>query len=670
MTRNTSKSKNDRQQGKTVIRSFFEWLNGASHSDFWIFNLAFGGFSLGLLVFWFAYMRSNPSETSDKLLILFSALCSVGAVYLGFARRGLRSHNFPLAFSLVSTVIGIVVKEHQDMSREHVMGFGLAVLVCSIPVLIVLRKYSIVVPAWLKVFLAMLCCYLVFIASISFYQDRDSLIESQHSEYVLNELIAPRAGKVPYQDFVPQYTFLLAFITKAFPRNVGYLELIDFLVAFLTLTACLSLILAITLGTSFFEKKSNGLTWSILVIVPLTSVTAGWGRTSFVGPPTTLLSGPSIRIFVGMALASLLFFSYRMEKQRNLTLTSWKIAWLGLFSGFASAINLDFGIAAALAMFFTCLIANSRTFKEAFRTVATFTFSFLAFWSLLLVVLNSLDIEPKRQLFGWFIRQFGGGFGSVPISYPGPVMYAFPVIFSCVTYFSMVLFKRTRVFQVDDILEWRLGRSVIVLTFLSLWTLFSTPYYLNRSYHSGQMSTLYLPLSVCILGLLALSVARSSNKSILNQATFIPLLSVSIAVGAIWISPNPQIEIKRIQNLNPDGTVPRPEIRKLIIESSVLKQELSKRYSSFAYFGEEGNIVELATGLNSANIYNNPLDMFQSEKAVQLSCDFISNLNVDALLISSNGVAAFAWDDGSLCWGKFKRATKIGSFEVAERINS
>jgi hypothetical protein len=91
------------------------------------------------------------------------------------------------------------------MSREHVMGFGLSVLLLSVLVFIGFMKFMVNSNKFIAISLILYSIFLVFVASISFFQDRDSLIESQHSEYVVNELVAPYVGKTLYQNFVPQY---------------------------------------------------------------------------------------------------------------------------------------------------------------------------------------------------------------------------------------------------------------------------------------------------------------------------------------------------------------------------------------------------------------------------------------------------------------------------------
>jgi len=292
-----------------------------------------------------------------------------------------------------------------------------------------------------------------------------------------------------------------------------------------------------------------------------------------------------------------------------------------------------------------------------------YSLAFISTWTLVIGILIATGNSPKSDLFAWFIRQFGGGFGSVAISYPGPVMFALPTIFTIMIYSLVVTWKYLRSERTETE-NFNLKISIFTFYF-SAWCFFSTPYYLNRSYHSGQMSTLYLPLSVAIAGVFALYI-RNKGFTFKNFHSFIPALVIAVSIGSIWISPNPTIEVKRIQGKNPDGNLPRPEISQIIQNQENIKSEM-KKFGEFAYFGEEGNIIESATTIKSANIFNNPLDMFQSENSIKLQCDFLNDLNYRYLLLSTTATGAFAWGDKSLCDGMYLVGGKILQFSVAEK---
>jgi hypothetical protein len=630
----------------------------------WLFATIFSTYSFFMLCFWTFYMKRNPSENADKLLFIGSAFFSIGTSYFVSKLNNLRQAiTFPL-FAIISLSVGIIVKENQAMSREHVMGFGLSVFVIAVFLVFLFMYFTKIVET--KIFYLSSIIFAIFcsiLAILSFYQTRNSLIESQHSEYVVNELLAPRIGYIQYSNFIPQYTFVLGYAFKLIPQSVSIFNAIQIIVVTLTITAFISLLVAIYIGASFLKGTKNRWLIAVAIIIPLTSVTAGWGRTSFIGPPTTLLSGPAIRVFCGMVLAIGLLFFINLKNSENIKKSIPKIAMLGIIAGIESLINFDFGLAAALALFLTLVLLSSNKI-EFIKISLAYGIAFISTWISVIGILIATENSPKSDLFAWFIRQFGGGFGSVTISYPGPVMFALPTIFTIMIYSFVVTWKYLRSERAESD-NFNLKISLFTFYF-SAWCFFSTPYYLNRSYHSGQMSTLYLPLSVAIAGVFALYM-RNKAFTFKNFHSFVPALVIAVSIGSIWISPNPTIEIERIQGKNLDGNLPRPEISQIIKNQETIKSEM-KKFGEFAYFGEEGNIIESATKIKSANIFNNPLDMFQSENSVNLQCQYLKKLKFQFLLLSHTASKTFAWNDGSLCGGMYLRSMHISEFEIAMKI--
>lgn len=630
----------------------------------WLFATVFSAYSFFMLCFWAFYMRTHPSESADKLFFVGSAIFSVGASYLVSKFNNLRhAVTIPL-FAIVSLSIGIIVKENQNMSREHVMGFGLSVFIISIILLIIIMNFSKISESrTFHIGAVIFSSFCLLLAILSFYQTRNSLIESQHSEYVVNELLAPRTGYTQYSNFIPQYTFVLGYVFKLIPQSLDIFTAIQIIVISLTITAFMSLFAAIYISISFLRGIKHRWLIAVAIVIPLTSITAGWGRSTFVGPPTTLLSGPAIRVFCGMILGFCLLRVINRKNSESIKTSTTKISILGVIAGLVSLVNFDFGLAAAVALFLTIILLKSCKF-EFIKASLAYGVAFISTWTLVIGTLVATGNSPESNLFAWFIRQFGGGFGSVTISYPGPVMFALPTIFTILIYSLVVTWKYLRT-ERSESENYNLKISTLTFYF-SAWCFFSTPYYLNRSYHSGQMSTLYLPLTVAISGVCALYF-RNNGFTLKNFHSFVPALVVALSISSIWISPNPSIEMKRIQGNNPDGNLPRSEIAQIIQSQDNIKLEM-KKFGEFAYFGEEGNIVESATTIKSANIFNNPLDMFQSENSIRLQCNFLNNLNYKYLLLSTTATGAFAWSDGSLCEGTYVREGKIGNLEIARKI--
>jgi hypothetical protein len=136
------------------------------------------------------------------------------------------------------------------MSKEHPMGFGWKVtlaMVCIIPFTYFYlkspdKRKKIVVIFWIP------AIFVTASLALSSWQTVTTLLESGHSRYVLNEILGPAAGYNSYQDFVPQYSFLLGWILKPILVYMGAVSGTAFLVNLLTVLGFLSLLIMVFCG--------------------------------------------------------------------------------------------------------------------------------------------------------------------------------------------------------------------------------------------------------------------------------------------------------------------------------------------------------------------------------------------------------------------------------------
>jgi hypothetical protein len=168
------------------------------------------------------------------------------------------------------------------------------------------------------------------------------------------------------------------------------------------------------------------------------------------------------------------------------------------------------------------------------------------------------------------------------------------------------------------------------------------------------MSILYLGLGVALIATIGL-VSRN-QKVVLNKrliARFFPSLILSFMMASVLLIPNPSTELSRLRGESSNSVFPRPpldEAIKLIPKA----QEFAKSQGlSIAFYGEGGNFVHALNGIDSVNIFNSPLDMFQSDASVQLSCQNLIDSKVQLLVMTESARQTFAWDDGSLCDGLY-----------------
>ena len=622
--------------------------------------LVIGVISTSSVITWILTGLSKRSETSDKLTYLASGVATlvVGIIAL---RRPINS-SFITIFSIVSWVsifIGVTAVEHFNMSKEHPMGFGwkvTLVMVCLLP----FTYFYLKSPDKFKKVALLLWIPAVFVATslaLAFWQTSTTLLESGHSEYVINEILSPAAGYNTYQDFVPQYSFLLGWLIKPILVSMGAVSGTAFLVNLLTVLGFLSLLIMVFLAKSAWPK----LPWPILLlaVIPFCSPTPSWNRISFIGPASTLLSGPAIRIFGGMLVGLTTVYVARkiLFKQTNKVL----IVLVGALCSIIVWNNLDFGLAATVA---STLVISASGFVSNYKNKLALIFHLLGQLIghlLVLIFLKSQGGVPNWGLFGWFARQFGGGFGSVTIEMPGAVNLDFPLIMGTAAVGIYFILSRGKIdFEVADEKIKEQANAAIIAAYFGLFSGFALPYYVNRSYHAGQMSMLYVPLATALIAACSLMVSSTPKIQISNLRNTFPALILAFMMATVILLPNPSIEIDRITGGNPNGTFPRPPLVAAINEIPASEKYANENNKTIAFYGEGGNYVHMLNSIDSVNIFNSPLDMFQSDASIKLSCDNLKKLKKDLLVMTDSAEQTFAWKDGSLCEGLYVKEEIAG----------
>jgi hypothetical protein len=612
---------------------------------------------LGIIAFfsataWVLTGLGNRSETSDKLTYLLAGTSALvfGVFSLSRSTPAIGQRILGSA-GVISILVGIGVVENKEMSKEHPMGFGLQVLFITI-VLLPFVKYLLgkeKIQLSIKVLISIPAFFAIYCVGLAFYQTRTTLLESGHSEYVINEIWGPASGYNTYQEFIPQYSFLTGWLIKPILVSLGAVNGTNFLVLFITFLAFVTL--GLMIWSSHKAWPEIPIPLLLLAVVPFCTPTPGWNKTSFIGAASTLLSGPGLRIFGAMVVGFLTI--YVAKKALKTATTKWLMITPGLISAIVIWNNLDFGLAASVASFLTI---SSCGFISPIKSN-----KHLWFWHISgqtaghLLVLTYLATQggtPDWNLFGWFARQFGGGFGSVLISMPGPVNLDFPLMMGTAATGLFFLIK----FHLrgdDSVKNQRNSTSAITALYFGSFCSFALPYYVNRSYHAGQMSILYIPLAVgliAVIGLVSRNLVTRKNRKLTE---YLPSLLLSFMVASIYLVPNPGTELLRISGGNPNGTFPRPPLVDAINQIPKAEAFAREKKASVAFYGEGGNYVHVLTGIKSANIFNSPLDMFQSNASLQLACKHLGESNAQLLVLTESARQTFAWNDGSLCEGLY-----------------
>ena len=197
--------------------------------------------------------------------------------------------------------------------------------------------------------------------------------------------------------------------------------------------------------------------------------TPGWHRVSFIGPASTLLSGPALRILGGMLVGLLVVVSaVRVIENRA---KAYEPALAGALSAIVFWNNFDFGAASLLAghvIFIFLAFFNPKKFRKCFRN---FFLGSISGWFFVYIILAAIGGAPDWNLFAWFARQFGGGFGSVTIEIPGPVLMDFPIIMGVATFGIFAIFRNLK-----QPSENQNHYAPLIAAFFGTWATFSLPY--------------------------------------------------------------------------------------------------------------------------------------------------------------------------------------------------
>lgn len=633
------KNRNDKKAASTVF------------TPLEFFSSSFGIIGISLYLSWQVFGMGTRTETSDKLTYISGCLAAlIFGLYSLRKRIALATVNLLSTIAWLLAVVGIAVVEHKEMSREHPMGFGMGVLLVTGVYFIFLtwylkdfaKKKLVTFILWIPASFVIVC------VCLAYWQTVTTLLESGHSEYIINEIWGPASGYNTYQEFIPQYVFLIGWLIKPILVALGAQSGTSFMVLLLTGFGYLCVLLMVWLS----HKSWPTLPWPILIlaVLPFSTPTPGWNRISFIGPASTLLSGPALRILGGVLVGlSVISTICRASNKDSLN------AKVLFIPGFVSAVvfwnNLDFGLAAIAASIVT-LVSFAIAFKDkSIRILIWYIFGHLSGHIFVFIYLSLNGGVPNWSYFGWFARQFGGGFGAVTIEMPGPVLVSVPLMMATAALGVFVILKWTNLDETRQTpVNWR---AAVTASFFGSFCTFALPYYVNRSYHAGQMSILYICLAISLIA----SINLVMNLKPLNSKSFFsnsfPRLILAFMMGTMFLIPNPSIELDRITGGNPNGTFPRLPLAKAINEIPIATQFAKNQGKTIGFFGEGGNYVHALNGIPSANIYNSPLDMFQSDAAVQLSCKILRERNFDYLVLTESAEYTFAWNDKSLCQGLY-----------------
>lgn len=606
-------------------------------------------------------VRTSSSESWDKFIYVSSIV--IGA-YALLSKAKIWKDSLFYFVALVPLFIGVIgVEKHGtettsgvDVSGLLWLGFGPVVLVVlvfiypSIFKILHIRKHGIAMKSTLVVFATIS----IVLSCIGAWQTNTSIIDPYSTEYVANEHLAVSAGHFPYVDFIPQYGTLISFIIAPFEN---YLNPYDLLNLSFYVTFALTLI-AMLIGVVLVRQAFGTKTWSlpILLVVPFTSITHLPDRKGYAGSIFDLIQQLPLRLIPGMVLGLLLVHYLTNTYSSRIDMAY--ISLIGFLSGFTLWLNQDFAVLAGLITMFLLLVFITRI-KKYLVGVVFYILGVISYP----VVLGFFGEIVLLKYVGFFAIQYSGGFMAEEIIIPGPVLVVLPVIIALVLLSTHILVKARLKKSTLEILDLR---ALLIACFFSLWCLGGFLYYLNRSYASGQMQILFLPLAVSAGAMIAF-IQRSEFEKFpwipssalevkfwtrdlnRNLALGVTVLIVALPLATTIALPDPRIELRRISNAPIEYKWPKAQTLKLIEYSKEIKRQNLFEGKKIGFFGASGNYVELVTGIESVNILNSPWDLPVTQTTINTGCGAISAVNPDILLVGPEGPALFRFNNNSLC---------------------
>lgn len=607
---------------------------------------------------------TTQSEGPDKAIYLIAIAVAAVFLMMGLFKGKFASgkYFYGISATLIS-ILGIVGVEQHDpingvvLSNRLWLGFGPFVLVLAILLscyIFTILEWKSLKKIWKVVFASAFFINLLLVIP-SFWQSSKTVIDADHSEYVINEMIAPLTGHWPYSNFIPQYQSFYGFLLKPFANSMNAEQISNASLIGLTMTSYLTIALGVLVAWQALDKRSIFL--AVGLIVPFTALTQFPHREGYLGSIASLLSGVSIRVFPGLLLLVLLIQVMKIYRERQVIARYLYLGLIGIVAGLVSWQSQDFGIAAAITALLVVTLAGSTKLIDI-KSLASMTVGFIPGFAIYPILAASAGHSVNFNYFLFFARQFGSGFGSERIRTLGPVVIILPLIVFLVVSHGIYLYKaKTAAPSASD----NFLNSLIGFSF-GVWSFAGFTYYLNRSYASGQMQILFLSVAIALsasIGIFLKSntinipkgfLFSTSNRRNANFGWILPLaLIFSLPISTLILSPNPKIEMARIDEGSVSPRWPKATVLASVVDSKAAAKYAKENNLKIGFFGASAAFVEKESGVQSLSILNSPFDLAMSQQTIQVSCEYLAKINPDVIVASDEGAALFQFEGKTLC---------------------
>ena len=390
------------------------------------------GFSILLVQL---FRGSAQSEGPDKAIFLLSIFIAAVFILMGLTKGQFNSGKYFYVVGAIFVIaIGVFgVEEHDPingvvLSNRLWLGFGpfvLLLMALMFGFVFKVLEWKSLSKTW-KVALALLFSANSALAIPSFWQSAKTVIDADHSEYVINEIIAPLNGYWPYSDFIPQYQTFYGFFLKPFVGSMNASQISEVIYLGLTFITYLTIVLGVFIAWQALNRSS--LILAVGLVVPFTALTQFPTREGYLGSIASLLSGLSIRVFPGLLLLMLTIYVLNSHRGQTTNKRYGSLAIVGVFSGLVAWQSQDFGLAAAITTILVVAFASSSKLIELKSVAAVISGLIPGF--LIYPIAGAVSGHPINfDYFLFFARQFGSGFGAERMRTPGPVLVSCRLMF-------------------------------------------------------------------------------------------------------------------------------------------------------------------------------------------------------------------------------------------------
>ena len=576
-----------------------------------------------------------------------------------------QSHWLITMVALVGMVLGIVGIDHPIGSNQLWNGFGLWPLLVAILLtpwvwkVIQYRSLNSVFKYTLGAIVSI--CSLFSLLSV--FQGMNSLIYSYPSSFMINESLAVAAGHWPYVDFVPQYqmgnAFLLALLKPMFTPD----QLIELCLVFMSLVLIITLLVGVLIVRACLPNRSTVV--AMALVIPITCVVPFPGRIGYRGSIAEFLSAIPVRIFPGVVILGAIVWMLMRSNMSSAKLRDY-LTLVGIACGLVLWNTQDFGISLSVSIFFGLIALRSLSVLKAKFVTTRWLVGVLLGFSIFPLMSLALGKNIHFSYYGFFLRQFGGGFASEPIHTPGPVLLVLPLIVAILTC-SVWILKRSNTYPEIDRHKLHFSGSISLL--FSIWALISFPYYVNRSFAACMLQIFLLPTAIAfgglagsILQLSRMSPQDGSETSIPRGTAYLhprglllwPLsLVASLFFASMLLTPNPQVELQRLQGKVPPTLWSVSSMGPSISDARNGFSYATSQNATVGFLGVLGNYIQLETGVQSASIFSSPADLTATLTSVKVFCAHLLSLHMNYLVLGEGGPDVFQnFSDKILC-GKY-----------------